>query len=520
MRASSNPLLILPLVACLALPAAADGAWPFGRPAGAGPFAEGQDLWCLGLLGAKARDPDAGGPAASEDMGGGKRRIAGEGRPANDGGPSRLEVAVLFPGGPADRAGLAVGDVIVGVGRSPFKAGARDALAAALVKAEAGKAKGKLTLLVERAGDRERIEVQIPVAGKDAAKPTHGAARERVLQAALAWLAERQDANGGFAETLSGRNGAVVMASLAGLAWLAAGSDLEQGPYREQVEKAAAFVAEGAGETSRLPPGARGGSDRASRMQGMDQSNWGWAHAAIFLGELEARSPAPKIRAALQRCGETLATQQEPSGGWAHGPGGPNPLGYTELNIVTGLALCGLGMAQRAGWEVPAGVLEQADAYLRASSGGDGGVGYADSPGQRGQGNIGRTAGAWLGYRLLGRGRTDWCRKLGKWTERHVDDVLGGHASLMQHVLLSGVAAHALGGKAQKRWWDALETDLVLARAPDGSLQARPWHESLQMGSNSDVTFGEVWTTAAWAVVLGCEPVPGSRPGLPVWLGR
>ena len=108
---------------------------------------------------------------------------------------------------------------------------------------------------------------------------------------------------------------------------------------------------------------------------------------------------------------------------------------------------------------------------------------------------------------------------MGKWAARQVDDVMGGHASLMQHVLLSGVAAHALGSKAQKRWWQALETDLVLARAPDGSLQPRPWHESLQMGSNSDVTFGEVWTTAAWAVVLGCEPEKGRRPGLPAWMG-
>ena len=66
----------------------------------------------------------------------------------------------------------------------------------------------------------------------------------------------------------------------------------------------------------------------------------------------------------------------------------------------------------------------------------------------------------------------------------------------------------------------ALERDMVLARAPDGSFQPRPWHESLQMGSNSDVTFGEVWTTATWAIVLGCEPVKGGRPGLPVWLGR
>ena len=352
MRCPTRFLLVSLLAAVLALPATADGAWPFGKQAGAGPFERGRDLWCLGVLGAKASGADDTEAAPSEDMGGGKRRIAGGGRPANDDGPSSLVVRVLYPRGPAEQAGLAAGDVIVGVGRSTFKEAARAALAEALVKAEAGKAKGMLTLLVERGGQRTKIEVQVPVAGKDAAKPTRGAARQRTLDAALAWLAEHQEANGGFAQTLSGRNGSVVMTSLAGLAWLAGGSDLEQGPYQEQVERAAAFVAEYGGEASGLPSGM-GGEDRASRMSGMDQSNWGWSHAAIFLGELEARSPAPKIRAALHRCGETLAKQQEPSGGWAHGPGGPNPLGYTELNIVTGLALCGLGMAQRAGWEIP-----------------------------------------------------------------------------------------------------------------------------------------------------------------------
>jgi hypothetical protein len=81
------------------------------------------------------------------------------------------------------------------------------------------------------------------------------------------------------------------------------------------------------------------------------------------------------------------------------------------------------------------------------------------------------------------------------------------------------VAAHAHGKRAQKAYWEAAERDMVLARAPDGSLQPRPWHESLQMASNSDVTFGEVWTTAAWAVVLACAPEKDGRPGLPAWMG-
>lgn len=516
------PLLAgtVPGAACADAPGT---TWPFGAEPGRGLLGRGRDLYNLGILGAKASGQDDPGPAPSVVLPGGRRRVEGRGRPASDDGPSCLVVEILFPGGPAEAAGLEVGDVIVGVGRSPFREAALQPLADALRKAEAGRKKGKLTLLLARRGasGRRKVEVEIPITGKAAAKPTVGEGRRALVDAALAWLATRQVPPGGFPQTLSGLNGAVVMTSLAGLAWLAGGSDLEQGTYRENVERAADFVIENAGETMRLPPGVGpSGSDRVARMRGTDQTNWGLAHATIFLGELHVHSPSPKIGAALRRFGSSLAERQEPSGGWAHGPGGPNPLGYTELNIVTGLALCGLGLAAHSGWEISEGVIEKAETYLRASSGGDGGVGYSDQPGQRGMGNIGRTAGAWLAYRILGRDRADWGRKMGRWVDRHADGVFGGHASLMQHVLLAGVAAHAAGGKAKKRYWAAMERDLVLARAPDGSFQPRPWHESLQMGSNSDVTFGEVWTTAAWAVVLGCDPAGNDRPGLPAWTAR
>jgi len=90
----------------------------------------------------------------------------------------------------------------------------------------------------------------------------------------------------------------------------------------------------------------------------------------------------------------------------------------------------------------------------------------------------------------------------------------------MQHFLLAGVAAHAQGGDARKEFWSAAAQELTIARAPDGSFQPRPWHESLSIGSNSDVSFGDVWTTAAWAIVLACEPSrDGARPGLPAWMG-
>lgn len=496
-------------------PAASDpGApWPFGAAEPRSVSSVKLDLYNLGLLGAKARDADAAPQSAEPPSG--MRRVEMSGDPkAADDGPNRLRVEMLFPDGPAHRAGLRPGDVIVGVSGKSFKEGSLGPLAQALVKAESGQTKGGVVALTVERGDRKeplRIDVVVPQGGKDAATPAAGRARDALLASAASWLAKRQAEDGGFAETLSGSNGAVVQTACAGLVWLATGSDLTNGPFADNVARAARFVASRAGEESSLGPA--GGAN-------WSQVNWGLAHGAIFLGELHARSPDPDVAGALVRCAEALVRNQEASGGWAHGPGGPNALGYVELNIVSGLALGGLGLAQRAGFAIPAETLRKAEEYIVLSGGGDGGVGYSTQPGQRGAGNIGRTAGTWLGVASLGMKGSAWGKKLEGYVRQHAGEVYGGHASLMQHHLLAGVAAQAVGADAAKTYWAVCERDLVLARAPDGSFQPRPWHESLSMRSNSDVSFGEVWTTAAWAIVLGAEPVKGGRPGLPAWTGR
>lgn len=507
------PVLLL----LLALPSAVYAeSWPFGgdgRPA-----SRGRDLWNLGILGAKAWDADVPEPAA---MTSGRRSAETAPPGGSDAGPTRLRIELLYPDGPAAKAGLAVGDVIVGVGRRAFKEGSLQPLADALTKAES--TKGVLTLLVQKqgAGKPEKLDVTLPVGGKPFAKPTKAPARTKLIDDALAWLAARQAGSGGFKETLSGVNGAVVQTAMAGLAWIAGGSTQTKGPYKDNVAGAVRFVIENVGQRPSMGGGMRPSRDGGGMRGGSNwnQTNWGVAHAAIFLGELHAHEPDPKLKRALIDLGTSLAERQEQSGGWAHGPGGPNALGYVELNILTGLALCGMGLAGQAGYDLNESVLTLAETYLKQSSNGDGGVGYSHKAGQRGQGNIGRSAGCWLGYMTLGKGKSAWGQKMKKWTSRNAGEVLGGHASLMQHVLLAGVAAHALGGKSAKAFWAACERDMTLARAPDGSFQPRPWRETLSMGSNSDVSFGEVWTTASWAIVLACEPEKKGRPGLPYWMG-
>lgn len=497
---------ILLLVAAVA----GAGDWPFGPRSGM----RGWDLYNFGLLGAKGSDADKAPPANTPPQGG--RRSFNVDRSGGDDGPVRLRIEILYPEGPAQQAGLQKGDVIIGAGGKKFTKGSFAPFAKALLKAES--TTGKLVLLVQKGGQGKarKVEVTLPVSkvGKDAAKPTKGKGRRALWEASLAWLAQRQDADGGFKQTLSGKNGAVVQTAMAGLAWLGGGSDLEHGPYKDNLMGAAEWLAANVTQLGDGKAGERG--TKAS----WSQSNWGYAHAAIFLGELNARTPSRAVLQTLHYCARRLVETQEASGGWAHGPGGPNALGYVELNIVTGLALGGLGLAQQSGYEVPKETIERAEAYLIESGSGDGGIAYSAKPGQRGQGNIGRTAGTWLGYLALGRGKKPLGKKMGSWVNRNADKVLGGHASLMQHIWLAGVAAHVHGRAAAKKYWSTCERDLVLARAPDGSFQPRPWAETIGMGSNTDVSFGEVWTTAAWTLVLVSQPEKGGPVGFPAWSAK
>lgn len=502
-------LLLTLSTACAGLPVPHSPVpdWPFGATQ---ELRTGRDLYNLGCLGAKAQIP--GTPPPSEPASGRRSTSIGANPDPKDEGPKALEIVTLLPGGPAESAGLQVGDIVIAANGTKFdKTGSYAALAKALAGALADPEGDVVELRVERPGEKSVLELEVALEGlgKALAKPSSPEARALLAQRARSWLRERQEPNGGFAETLSGTTGAVVQTSLAGLAWIAGGSNLEDGPDHEAVANAREFLRANLDEMkSRFNDGGN-----------WNQENWGWAHAAIFLGELHHHSPSPELLAQLQSCADHLLEYQESSGGWAHGPGGANALGYTELNIVSGLALSGLGLARRAGCTVDDRAIERAAKYIADSSGG-GGVGYSTKEGQVGQGNIGRSAAAWLGYTNLGLEKDPQYKQMTKYVKRSIGDVLDGHASLMQHILLAGVAAAAQGGATEKNYWSSVETMMLLAHAPDGSFQPRPWHESVSTGSNSDVTFGEVWTTAAWAIVLSAAPSKDGTTGLPAWCGR
>lgn len=470
---------------------------------------EKKDLWNLGLLGVKAWDADREEPGPRQ---GGTRRIQSSGERGPDVGPERLLVKALHPKGPARAAGLALGDVIVGVNGKPFRDGSLDPLADALMAAESGRNKGRVELVVERTtqGKPEKLDIDCKIERgvKGKTDPFDDKVAKDITSAACTFLAEKQQSDGGFPQTLGGQNGAIVQTSLAGLAWLASG-DARFGP---QIAKASEFVTSHLGKQDALSA-ALGGSG-----SNWDQTTWGYSHAGMFLGQLALTRNDKSLLPKLKEIAKVLQERQEASGGFAHGPGGVNALGYLELNILGGYVLLALSVLEQAGCEVDAKIVGKLAAYLEASGSSDGGVGYSTAPGQKGSGNIGRTAVAWMGMEGLGRGREPWCQKMRNYVTKNAHQYLEGHASLMQHIMLGGMAAQALQGSAWKTYERSLARDLVLARAPDGSMQPRPWHESLLMESNSDVSMGEVWTTASWAIVVAAQGF-GKKGGLPHVLG-
>jgi len=495
-----------------------DLRWPYGLPKNVGPRQwKKPDLFNMGVIGAKAWDVARKEPDLSQQASG--RRSFRSSRPSGaDGGPKRLVIKALFPNGPAHRAGLKLGDVVVGVDQTRFTEGYREPLAQALVRVESKLRDNKLILMVERKdkdGKPKRLDltVTIPKGGPEAADPTSGKMRDKLVQKACKWLADHQDSTGGFPQTSSGRNGSVVWTSLAGLAWLSSGSKLRGGKHAANLRLAYDFVTRHLYSKNPLAGMRPGGKN-------WDQTTWAFGHAGIFLGELHAAQKSKKVKKELQRIVAELARRQEVSGGYAHGPGGANALGYVELNIMAGFVLTSFGLAQQAGCTVEKKAVDRLIDYLEESAGQGGGVGYAASKGQKGMGNIGRTAGAWLGAVSLGLRDREFVKQMESYTKENIANVMGGHATLMQHILLAGVASKALGQEATDAYWKVLRRDMILARAPDGSFHPRPWHESLGMGHNTDVGLGQPWTTACWAIILGADADKGKKGGLPGWLGK
>jgi hypothetical protein len=255
----------------------------------------------------------------------------------------------------------------------------------------------------------------------------------------------------------------------------------------------------GGGET---PPGGGGDQARAEGGANWSQVNWSLAYGGIFLVEAaRALGSAPAAEKAAWAAQE-LAKNEEGSGGFAHGPGGPNALGYVELEILSDFALAELGLVKRLKQPVDAKQLARGLAYVEACEAGDGGVAYSTRPGQKGFGEAGRTAGAVFAFAMCGQRQSPTYAKLAGYLRAHVKELGTGHVSPTMHTLSGALATWQLGDDDFARYFAIYRPKLMAARGVDGRFTAVPTKETLELKSNTDRQCGPVWTTASDVIVL------------------
>lgn len=235
-----------------------------------------------------------------------------------------LQVRSLVDGGPAEKAGIKTGDRITGVEGQPFAATPGPVVAIVLA-CEAAEARGKKEAQVTLTVNDKEVKVVFAALGKHSATcPRKCKKCERLVRSGVDFLVSKQRSDGCFPTELGGKTGKVVVTSLSGLALMAAA-----GP-ESSIARAADFVLARCGvadrEDERLGGGLGGGN--------WNQENWELGYGCLFLAEYARRTKRSDVKDRLFEVAKKLEANQEASGGWAHGPGGPNALGYLELEIV------------------------------------------------------------------------------------------------------------------------------------------------------------------------------------------
>lgn len=432
-----------------------------------------------------------------------------------------LVVRRVDAGGPAAQAGLKPGDVIASVAGKPLAAAPAPAgplsrhaegpgvpsilqVVAEVDRCEGEKKKAPVVLGVRKGGSGDETPVEVTV-GKAPAHaktcPEKCKKCQGIVEAGLAFLAKSQRGDGCFPTELGGKTGLVVVTSLGGLAFLSAGAPVD-GP----LERATNYVLNHCGKAEASPFGRAGGGN-------WNQENWELGYGLMFLAEMAKKTRRPDLKAKCAELVGLLEKNQEGSGGWAHGPGGPNALGYLELEIVSNYALAGLGAAKRLGLDIDGDRVAKAFAWIEQTASADGGVGYSPRPGQKGNGDPGRTGGAIVAFAALGQTKHPFFGKMAGYLGNHLAGLPGGHVSPCMHLLSGAMASRVL----KAPWKDYMETyrlPIMAARRIDGSFASMPTQESQSLRSNTDLTVGPCWTTATYVLILS---LPGDR--LPLLLG-
>ncbi|HEX8324870.1 MAG TPA: prenyltransferase/squalene oxidase repeat-containing protein [Tepidisphaeraceae bacterium] len=190
-------------------------------------------------------------------------------------------------------------------------------------------------------------------------------AAQKAIKAGLDVLAKTQSPDGNWTGSADGATYGVVVASLAGMAFLANGNTPSRGPYAENVRRAEGYVMSQARESGLI----------CSAQEVNSRSMYGHGFGLLFLASVYGMESDDKRRGTLKtiidNAVKLTATAQSSLGGWTYVPGDG------DEGSVTITQMQALRAANNAGFTVPKGTTEAAIKYLEKCQTPEGGIMYS-----------------------------------------------------------------------------------------------------------------------------------------------
>ena len=365
----------------------------------------------------------------------------------------QILVTAVDAGSPADGV-LAAGDVILGIGETPFGADPRKALGRAITEAETEAAKGVLKLLRWRGGTREVVSLRLKVMGTFSATAPYDCAKSRRIEDdALRYLATRKQWS---------------RFSLEALAFLASGKPEYVRLVREHLH------------------GAKwAGPDAVCGVHA-----WTAGYHNLVLTEYYLATSDEYVLPAIREHAVKIAMGQSGTGTWGHRFALPSMNGgklhgrlggYGELNAAGLPCFLSLVLSKKCGVshpEIDQAIERSSDFFGQFVDKGTIGYGYHrpslehNSNGRNGDSSNGKNATAAVVFSLMGK--HDAARFFSRTVAASYAEREFGHSGNSFHQFWGMLGANCAGPKAAAAFARELRWYAALTRKADGSFVYQP----------------------------------------------
>ena len=247
--------------------------------------------------------------------------------------------------------------------------------------------------------------------------------------------------------------GGIANTSLAAIAFMAADSDRDRGPYHVRVEKALRYVLRSAQPSGYL---------EVPKLQATHGSMYQHGFGVLFLSEAYGLNKRPEIRGTLEKAVRLIVDTQNNEGGWRY-----RPVRADADLSVTVCQLNALRTARRAGLDVPGETIDASIGYVKHSQNSDGGFRYM-LPG--GASAFPRSAGGLLCLMSSDGSDSKEVRDGVHYLRQHTREIRFGarDSHFFYGHYYAAQAMRLRGGDDWKEWYTAIRDELVRRQNPLG----------------------------------------------------